>query len=79
MPYRHLDGRGDRCLTVAASELMVRGNYSGLRWRRAIVLLDHVGSLAGERDLDGNERIVAERGHRLQVAGDVWMRAWAAP
>ena len=26
-------------------------------------------SVAGERDLDGDEGIVAERGHRLQVAG----------
>lgn len=43
-------------------------NYSGVC--RAIVLLDHVGSVAGERDLVGDERIVAERGHGLQVAGD---------
>ena len=27
-------------------------------------------SVAGERDLDGDERIVAERLHGLQVAGD---------
>jgi len=34
------------------------------------VLSERVDSLPGEGDLNGDERIVAERGHRLQVAGD---------
>ena len=41
-----------------------------MSWCRAIVLLERGDSVAGERDLDGDERIVAERLHGLQVAGD---------
>lgn len=37
------------------------------------MLIDRVGSLAGECDLDGDERIVVKRGHGLQVAGDSGM------
>ena len=33
-----------------------------------MVQLDHVGGLSGKRDLDGDEGIVSERGHRAQVA-----------
>ena len=36
--------------------------------RVSIVQLDHVGGLSGKRDLDGDEGIVSERGHRAQVA-----------
>ena len=35
-----------------------------------MVLLDQVGSVAVECDLDGNERIVAECSHGLGVARD---------
>ena len=46
------------------------GNYSGVCRCRAIVFIERFDSVAGERDLDGDERIVAERVHGLHVAGD---------
>ncbi len=51
-------------------------NYSplgwcrGVSWCRAIVLFERGDSVAGERDLNGDQRIVAVRFHGLQVAGD---------
>ena len=34
------------------------------------MFFDCVGSVASERDSDGDERIIAERGHGLQVVGN---------
>ena len=51
-------------------ETLAYRNCSGV-WRcRAIVLFDRVGSGADERDSNGDERVVSERGHGPQVAGD---------
>ncbi len=56
--------------------LNLGGNYSplgwcrGVSWCRAIVLFERGDSVAGERDLNGDQRIVAVRFHGLQVAGD---------
>lgn len=48
------------CDIVTAQRLVVSG----------IVLFDRIGGIADERDLNGGEKIVTERGHGPQVAGD---------
>ena len=47
-----------------------------LPWCGGIVLFDRVGSVADERDLHGDERIVSERGQPPQVPE---IRAQASP
>lgn len=50
-------------------DLYFEGNCSGLCWCRAIGLFARVGRVADERDLNGDERIVTERGHGPLLAG----------
>jgi hypothetical protein len=50
-------------------DLKQLGSCPDVWWRRGIVLLDRVGGVADERDLNGSERIATGRDHGPQVAG----------